>query len=48
MTEPPLNRPDIVPLVGKRIAASMAKHVRVKLQFEANVGTRHHGLDNTP
>src|SRR5260370_13945495 len=35
MAEPSLDRPGIVPLVGKRIAAGVAKHVRVSLQFKA-------------
>ena len=35
MTEPSLYRPRIVPLVGEGIAAGMAEHVRVRLQFEA-------------
>ena len=35
MTEPSLNRPGVVPLVGEGIAASVPKHVGVSLQFEA-------------
>jgi hypothetical protein len=34
-----------MPLVGKRIAASMAKHVRVSLKFEA--GTDRRALDHS-
>jgi hypothetical protein len=30
------------------LAAGVAKHVRVGFQFEAGIGMRHHGLDNTP
>jgi hypothetical protein len=37
-----------MPLVGQRIAAGMAKHVWVRLEFEAGIGMRNHGLDNTP
>src|SRR5258708_135209 len=33
--QPPLNRPGIVPPVGQRIAAGMAKQVRVSLQLKA-------------
>ena len=35
MTEPSLDCPGIVPLVGEDIATGVAKHVRVRLQFEA-------------
>ena len=48
MPQPSLNGPGIVTLVGERTAAGMAKHVRMCLQFEAGIGMRHHGLDNTP
>src|SRR6266481_506222 len=34
--QPPLNRPGIVPPVGQRVAAGVAKHVRVSLEFEAS------------
>jgi hypothetical protein len=44
MTEPPLNRPGVVTCVGKRVAAGLAKHVRMRLQFEpgADGRTLHH------
>src|SRR5712672_146928 len=45
MPQPPLDRPGIVPLVGERIAAGVAKHVRVSLRFEAETSagrTLHH------
>ncbi len=32
MPQPPLDRPRIVPLVGERIAAGVANHVRMRLQ----------------
>src|SRR5712692_6696017 len=35
MTEPPLDRPGIMPLVGERIAAGVAKHVWMRLQLES-------------
>jgi len=35
MTEPALDRPGIVPLVGEGMAAGVPKHVGVSLQFEA-------------
>jgi hypothetical protein len=35
MVKPSLDRPGVVPLVGQRIAAGVAKHVRVSLQFQA-------------
>ncbi len=35
MTEPSLNRPGVVPLVGEGITAGVAKHVRVSLQLKA-------------
>jgi len=35
MTEPSLDCPGIVPLVGEDIGTGVAKHVRVRLQFEA-------------
>ena len=44
MTEPPLDRPGVMPLVGERIAAGVAKHVRMRLQFEA--GTNGRALDH--
>jgi hypothetical protein len=44
MTEPPLNRSGIVPLVRKRIAATMSKHVRMRLDAEA--GRRGYPLEH--
>ncbi len=38
--QPSPNCPGIVPLVGERIAAGVAKHVRVRLQFEAGAEGR--------
>ena len=35
-----MDRPGVVPLVGKRIAAGMAKHVGMGLQFEAETSAR--------
>ena len=35
MTEPSLDCPGIVPLVGEDIGTGVAKRVRVRLQFEA-------------
>jgi hypothetical protein len=32
MTEPSLDRPGVVPLIGEHIAAGVAKHVRVRLE----------------
>jgi hypothetical protein len=40
MTEPPLDRPGVVPLVGERVAAGMAKHMRMGLQLEAGADGR--------
>ena len=40
MPEPSLNCPGVVPLVGERIAAGMAKHMGVRLQFEAGASGR--------
>jgi hypothetical protein len=40
MTEPSLDRSGVVPLVGKSIAAGVAKHVRMGLQFEAGADGR--------
>jgi hypothetical protein len=39
MAEPSLDCPGVVPLVGERVPAGMAEHVRVRLQLEAG-GTR--------
>jgi hypothetical protein len=37
--QPPQNRPDIVPPVGKRVAEGMPKHMRTDLQFGAEATT---------
>jgi hypothetical protein len=34
MSEPALDRPGVVPLVGERVAAGVAEHVRMRLEFE--------------
>ncbi len=39
MAEPILNCPRVVPFICQRIAAGMAQHVRVGLQFEAEAPT---------
>jgi hypothetical protein len=44
MAEPSLDCPGVVPLVGERVPAGMAEHVRVRLQLEA--GTRGSTLDH--
>jgi len=38
MTEPPLDGPGVVALVGKRVAAGVAQHVRMRLEFKAGTG----------
>ncbi len=48
MPKPPLDGPGVVTFVGERRAAGVPEHVRMRLQFEAGIGMRHHGLDNTP
>jgi hypothetical protein len=40
MAEPSLDRPSVVPPVRQRMAASMAKHVGMRLQFEAETSAR--------
>ena len=35
-----MDRPGIVPLVGERIAARAAKHLRIRLQFDAGADGR--------
>ena len=38
MAEPSLDRPGVVAPVGERIAAGVAQHVRMDLEFEARAG----------
>jgi hypothetical protein len=38
MTEPALNGPSVVALVGQGIAAGVAEHVRMCLELEAGAG----------
>src|SRR5271170_5435837 len=38
MAEPSLDRPGVVALVGKGVAAGVAQHVRMRLEIEAGAG----------
>ena len=38
MAEPSLDRPGVVALVGKGVAAGVAQHVRMGLEIEAGAG----------
>jgi hypothetical protein len=40
MAEPSLNRSGVVALVGERVAAGVAQHVRVRLKIEAGGSSR--------
>jgi hypothetical protein len=35
MAEPALDRPGVVPLIGKGVAAGVPQHVRVRLELQA-------------
>jgi hypothetical protein len=39
MSEPALDRPGVVPLVGEGVAAGVAEHVRVRLELQAAAGS---------